>query len=159
MGIEIERKFAVIGDDWRAQVGQRRHLKQAYLASGPWSLRVRIDGDEANLNLKAMQAGAQRAEFEYPIPLADAEQLMGRSEGAAIDKIRHEIMHAGMLWEVDEFLGDNAGLIVAEIELEHLDQHFERPSWLGDELTDDRRYYNHQLAQHPYRLWEASNPC
>lgn len=117
------------------------------------SVRVRIQGSEAYLNLKSRELGHTRQEFDYPIPVEDARALLALCVGGRIDKRRHLVRHAGHLWEVDEFLGDNAGLVVAEIELDHADEAFERPGWLGAEVTDDPRYYNLALASHPYRSW------
>ena len=161
MGIEIERKFLVRGDGWRSAAHKVVPMAQGYLNdiamvdSGAMqaSVRVRIEGDEARLNIKSRELGARRQEFEYPVPVADARALLALSVGGLIDKRRHYVEHAGHLWEVDEFLGDNAGLVVAEIELDHADEAFERPDWLGSEVTDDPRYYNLALASHPYTRW------
>ena len=158
MGIEIERKFLVVGEAWRAQAGRRVRMAQGYLndhaavASGAQkaSVRVRIQGDEAFLNLKSRELGHTRQEFDYRIPVDDARALLALCVGGLVDKRRHLVRHGGHLWEVDEFLGDNAGLVVAEIELDHADEAFERPDWLGSEVTDDPRYYNLALASHPY---------
>ena len=114
---------------------------------------MRIAGEQAFLTIKGATQGARRAEFEYLIPLADAQALLALCEGPVIDKWRYHISYAGMLWEVDEFLGDNAGLIVAEIELHAEDQSFVRPDWLGREVTTEGRYSNASLSAHPYRLW------
>src|SRR5690606_33517503 len=117
---------------------------QAAMDSGAQraSVRVRIAGDEAFLNIKSRAVGHTRQEFDYPVPLADARALLALCVGGTIDKQRHYVEHAGRLWEVDEFLGDNAGLVVAEIELGRADEAFERPDWIGAEVTDDVRYYN-----------------
>lgn len=161
MAIEIERKFRVIGDAWRDLAHQRLRIAQAYLndsaavSSGreQCSVRVRISGESANLNIKSRQAGARRLEFEYPIPLSDAEQLMGLACEGRIEKIRHLVRIGPHLWEIDEFAGDNAGLVVAEIELEDENEHFERPDWLGVEVTHSLRYYNMALATRPFMHW------
>ncbi|MDT8998944.1 CYTH domain-containing protein [Paucibacter sp. APW11] len=162
MGIEIERKFLVQGEAWRAAEAQSERLCQAYLSRDPArTVRVRIAGDQAWLTIKGQalgkfqgeSSGISRAEFEYPIPLADAQQLLALADGPAIDKIRHRIRHAGMTWEVDEFLGDNAGLVVAEIELASEGQSFEAPPWLGAEVSSDARYFNSALSRLPYRHW------
>lgn len=155
MAIEIERKFLVKHDGWRARVESASRIRQGYLSTHTrLTLRVRVRDDEAFLTLKGASAGIARAEFEYPIPLADAEALLARfAEGALIDKRRHLVREQGWLWEVDEFFGDNHGLIVAEIELASVDQDFARPAWLGVEVSDDPRYFNARLARHPYCHW------
>jgi adenylate cyclase len=119
-------------------------------------VRVRIAGEDATLNIKSADKGRARQEFEYALPLADAEALMALAGGAAIDKQRHYVPWGELTWEIDEFLGINAGLVVAEIELPGMDTPFERPAWLGPEVTDDLRYYNSALAEHPYTAWSAS---
>lgn len=154
MGIEIERKFLVVADGWRQPPERQRRLTQGYLSRDPArTVRVRIAGDEAFLTLKGRTHGASRAEFEYPIPLADAQPLLALCDGPVVDKIRHLCTHAGMLWEVDEFFGDNAGLVVAEIELDREDQPFECPDWLGPEVTGDARYVNANLVARPFKTW------
>jgi len=119
------------------------------------TVRVRIAGDQAFLTVKGVTRGAARAEFEYEIPMSDAEQLLKLSDGPIIQKNRYRIVHDGFLWEVDEFLGDNAGLVVAEIELTSEGQAFSRPPWLGAEVTHDSRYYNSSLATRPYLQWQG----
>ncbi|MGB0218233.1 MAG: CYTH domain-containing protein [Sinimarinibacterium flocculans] len=157
MALEIERKFLVVGDDWRAQVSRAARMRQGYLSreAGRASVRVRVEDDRATLNIKAAVVGSARAEYEYAIPVGEARELLETLCVGRLEKIRHYIERDGIVWEVDEFTGDNAGLIVAEVELSAVDQAFVRPQWLGRELTDDRRYYNHQLALHPYRSWDA----
>ncbi|KRA20216.1 CYTH domain-containing protein [Lysobacter sp. Root604] len=163
MGIEIERKFLVSGDGWRAAAREVVPMAQGYLNdlaildSGAMkaSVRVRIAGDAAYLNLKSRELGHTRQEFDYPIPVADARALMALCTGGTIDKRRHYVEHQGHLWEVDEFLGDNAGLVVAELELQHADEAYARPDWLGREVTDAARYYNLALATRPYADWSA----
>ena len=153
MGVEIERKFLVVGDGWRQ--GEGLPYAQGYLnRDGQRTVRVRIAGDRAFLTVKGANSGATRAEFEYEIPKADAEQLLHLCDGAVVRKTRRLIEHAGHAWEVDEFEGDNAGLVVAELELESEDQPYARPDWLGREVTGDARYYNSSLAAHPYRNWD-----
>ncbi|MDQ3206785.1 MAG: CYTH domain-containing protein [Pseudomonadota bacterium] len=167
MGIEIERKFLVTGDGWRDAAHQVVPMAQGYLndlaameaADGSGrsamkaSVRVRIAGEEAFLNLKSRELGHTRQEFDYPVPVADARDLLALCIGGLVDKRRHYVHHAGRLWEVDEFLGDNAGLVVAEIELESADAAFDKPAWAGAEVTDESRYYNLALASRPYRDW------
>ena len=154
MATEIERKFLVKGRDWQAQ-GQGTRLVQGYLSSEPErTVRVRIAGDLATLNIKGKTEGATRSEWEYPIPVAEAEDLLARlCEQPLIDKIRYRIPYAGMVWEVDEFFGENAGLVVAEIELESEDQAFEKPDWVGEEVTHDARYFNASLIRRPFSRW------
>ena len=152
MATEIERKFLVRGTPWRSGSGVR--FSQGYLnRDKERTVRVRIAGGKAFLTIKSVTQGASRAEFEYEIPVPDAEQLMKLSDGPIIQKNRYVIVHEGSTWEVDEFLGDNAGLVIAEIELKSEDQSFSRPPWLGAEVTHDRRYYNSSLAGHPYVEW------
>jgi adenylate cyclase len=163
MGIEIERKFLLAGDGWRAAAVKSVRMAQGYindmaaLREGRQnaSVRVRIAGDAAFLNLKSRELGSTRQEFDYPIPVADAEALLALCVGGRIDKVRHYVQHAGHTWEVDEFAGDNAGLVVAELELGSADEAFERPSWLGREVTEELRYYNLALAERPYSRWRA----
>ncbi len=154
MGIEIERKFLVTGDGWRPQVTVQTRFSQGYLSRDPaLTVRVRIAGDQAFLTIKGATTGATRAEFEYPVPLTDAQQLLALCDGPPVDKVRHLCPHEGMTWEVDEFLGANAGLVVAEIELQSEAQTFARPAWLGDEVTGDGRYVNANLTAHPFSRW------
>lgn len=163
MAIEIERKFLLAGDAWRAQVVRSTRMAQGYLndadAVGAGhqqaSVRVRIAGEAGHLNIKSREVGMQRQEFEYAIPLADAQALLALCVGGRIEKRRHHVQYGGHLWEIDEFEGDNAGLVVAEIELSAVDEVFERPDWLGIEVTDQPRYYNLVLAQRPYSQWTA----
>jgi len=161
MGLEIERKFLVTSDAWRAAAHAVIPMAQGYvndtaaIESGAQkaSVRVRIQGDAAFLNLKSREIGHTRQEFDYPIPVEDARALLALCVGGLIDKRRHLVRHGGLLWEVDEFLGDNAGLVVAEVELEHADQTLDLPDWVGGEVTDQVRYYNLALAAHPYCRW------
>jgi adenylate cyclase len=151
---EIERKFLVKNDEWRRLAQRSRRMSQGYLASGGRvSVRVRIAGDEAWLNMKAGGLVAARQEYEYPLPLDEASELLALADGPLIDKTRHYVEHAGMTWEVDEFHGDNVGLIVAELELSREDERFSIPSWIGLEVTQLARYYNVCLVKHPYRAW------
>ena len=161
MGIEIERKFRVTGEGWRAVATRVQPMAQGYLndlaavegGTQKTSVRVRIEGDRAFLNLKSRQPGHTRQEFEYPIPVDDAHQLLALSTGGLVEKNRHYIRHEGHLWEVDEFLGENAGLVVAELELDSADEPYARPDWLGAEVTELARYYNLALAERPYSRW------
>ena len=153
MGTEIERKFLVVGDGWRG-LAEGTVIRQGYLSTvAQRTVRVRLAGDQAYLTVKGPSVGATRAEFEYEIPVADAEQLLAMCEGPLIEKIRYRIPADEVVWEVDEFQGDNAGLLVAECELKTADQEFARPEWLGNEVTDDARYYNANLSKQPFKNW------
>ncbi len=160
MAMEIERKFLVRNDDWRQSVTHSRHICQGYLdGNGTLAIRIRIlDKSSARLTIKSAEPGIQRSEFEYPIPLADAEQLLELRRGALIVKTRHIVPWQGAEWEIDVFEGKNAGLVIAEIELEDEAAHFERPDWLGDEITEDARYYNASLVERPFTAWSGSGP-
>jgi len=156
MAVEIERKFLVVGDAWRREVSRTQPMAQGYLAGPPsakCSVRVRIAGDEAFLNIKSVALGVAREEYEYAIPHADAERMLATLAGRRVEKNRHYVDVAGHLFEVDEFLGDNAGLIMAELELVRADAEFPRPAWLGAEVSHLPRYYNLNLATHPYARW------
>ena len=154
MAQEIERKFLLRTDGWRGLAPGRAYV-QGYLAGDEaCSVRVRIAENTAALTIKSATVGACRHEFEYAIPLADARQMLDLLAGKPlIEKTRYTIEHKGFYWEIDEFHGTNQGLIVAEIELEHADQAFEKPAWIGEEVTGDPRYYNANLARVPYSAW------
>ena|SRR5688572_13147463 len=154
---EIERKFLLTSDAWRSQVRQSQPMSQGYLASGGnVSVRVRIAGDEAWLNIKAGGFVASRQEYEYPLPLDEARELLALAEGPVIEKTRHFVEQGALTWEIDEFHGDNLGLVVAELELDSEDDVFPHPPWLGAEVTELRRYYNVCLVTHPYRAWNEA---
>ena len=155
MAIEIERKFLVASDGWKSDVTRARRLRQGYLSrSGRATVRVRIvDGREAWLTVKSANAGPSRLEFEYRVPLEDGEQLLRLCQDGVIDKARYDVPHAGLVWEVDVFAGDNAGLVLAEVELARHDQQLSFPAWIGAEVTGDRRYYNSSLAERPFLRW------
>jgi CYTH domain-containing protein len=154
MGKEIERKYLVKGDAWRS-MGQGTRYRQGYLSTvKERTVRVRTVADKAYLTIKGVTEGIARAEFEYEIPVADANTLLdGLCKRPLIEKDRYKIPFAGLTWEVDEFFGENAGLILAEVELESEDQAFDIPEWIGAEVSDDPRYYNANLIAHPYRTW------
>ena len=159
MPIEIERKFLVEGDAWRRDVSRSERMAQGYLAGPPaskCSVRVRIAGEIAHLNIKSATAGVARDEYEYAIPLADAERMLATLAGALVEKIRHHVEIESHLFEVDEFVGANERLVVAEIELPRADAAFPHPPWLGREVTDLVRYYNVRLATHPYSAWSEA---
>ncbi len=155
MATEIERKYLVLDDSWREAAVSETKLVQGYLGRvEQCSVRVRSGGGKAFLNIKGKTVGVQRAEFEYPIPVADAEQMLATLCGThVVAKTRYVVPFAGYEWEVDVFEGANAGLVVAEIELETADAVFERPAWAGEEVSHDVRYYNVALAEHPYSHW------
>jgi CYTH domain-containing protein len=155
MGIEIERKFLVIRDAWRTPTGVA--IGQGYLNRDKQrTVRVRLAGSQAFLTIKGPSHGATRQEFEYPIPVEDALQLLELCDGTVIRKTRHLVIHDGNHWEVDEFHAENQGLVVAEIELTTEDQTFAKPDWLGREVTDDTRYFNSNLISHPFCQWDPS---
>lgn len=157
MAIEIERKFLLKDDSWRRQADAGTDYQQAYLVgSRAASVRVRIEGDKAFLNIKSATLGITRQEYEYPIPMRDARaMLQGLCEQPVIEKTRYHLTHEGHEWEIDEFKGENSGLIVAEIELDDADAEFSRPNWLGEEVSGDSRYYNVSLVKNPYQNWKS----
>ncbi|MBC8393233.1 MAG: CYTH domain-containing protein [Deltaproteobacteria bacterium] len=152
MGKEIERKFLIKGDAWRRAEGIA--YRQGYLSSvKERTVRVRTARDKGYLTIKGIAAGATRVEFEYEIPRKDADQLLAMCEQPLIEKNRHTLEHNGFIWEVDEFFGKNSGLIVAEIELQSESQAFLKPDWVGEEVTEDTRYFNSNLIKNPYTAW------
>ncbi len=154
MGTEIERKFLVNDMTWKPS---RKSLDviQGYFPTNGFSLRVRVQDDRAFLTLKKSKSQISRHEFEYEIPADDARELIGLFCGSeVIEKTRHLVEYKGFTWEVDEFHGRNAGLVVAELELENEDQPFEKPSWIGAEVSQDSRYLNANLARCPYSTWK-----
>ena len=155
MAVEIERKFLVVGEVWRTAPAV--FYSQGYLnRDKARTVRVRIAGEQAFLTIKGISEGARRAEFEYPIPLWDARELLAMCEQPLIEKHRRKILHDGFVWEVDEFLGDNIGLVVAEIELPAEDTRFTLPDWVGEEVTADARYFNSNLSKNPFSTWKQS---
>jgi len=164
MGIEIERKFLLASDAWRAQVERSERMAQGYLAGAAAivaghaksSVRIRVSGQEAWLNIKSATLGIERQEYEYPVPLADAERLLADLSDGTVEKIRHHVMLDGAHFEIDEFLGDNQGLIVAEVELASADAAYPKPDWLGLEVSHEARYYNVNLIDRPYAQWSAA---
>lgn len=155
MATEIERKFLVTGEFSRQVISAQR-IVQGYICSQPGrTVRVRIRGEEGFLTIKGAsdEKGLSRYEFEQKIPLADAEELLKLCEPGAIDKMRNLVPAGKHTWEIDVFHGENEGLILAEIELASEDEPFERPDWIGQEVSGDRRYYNSMLTKHPYKQW------
>jgi adenylate cyclase len=165
MGVEIERKFLPASDGWRAHAQRSRRMVQGYLIDAGLinsdsgvrcSLRVRVAGEEAWLNIKSSDLGISRIEYDYPIPVADAERMIQDFCNGVVEKTRHYVPVDDFTFEVDEFHGDNDGLIVAELELDSVDRVFPRPGWLGKEVSGALRYYNLNLLHHPYSRWNAS---
>ena len=155
MAVEIERKFLLANQQWRTQIQSRSKYIQGYMSRCPErTVRVRVADDCGWLTIKGKNMGAVRPEYEYPIPVADAMEMLAQlCEQPVIEKWRHHVTFNGHLWEIDEFLGANSGLIVAEIELQQEDEIFVRPIWLGAEVTDDSRYFNACLVSNPYCEW------
>jgi adenylate cyclase len=161
MGIEIERKFLLAGDGWRALVERSEPIAQGYLVAmaaiaaghAKSSVRVRISGEKAWLNIKSATLGIERQEYEYLIPLADARHMLDTLADGVLEKVRHHVMLDGAHFEIDEFAGANQGLLVAEIELEAADAAYPVPDWLGAEVSDQVRYYNVNLIDRPFSTW------
>jgi len=154
VGQEIERKFLVAGNDWRAAVVAADELCQGYLCTDPdRTVRVRLAGDRAWLTIKGRAHSATRAEYEFPIPATDARELLTMCRSSLVEKTRHRVSFAGRIWEVDVFVGANGGLVLAEVELDAPDDVVTRPPWLGAEVTDDHRYANANLAARPFTTW------
>lgn len=155
MAVEIEHKFLLANNDWRKQVSYSVKYKQGYLSAvATSSIRVRVSNDKAWLNIKSATIGTHRHEYEYEIPLSDAQEIITNlCRKPIIEKTRHIVINDNNTWEIDEFEGDNSGLIVAEIELLEVGADFSIPAWLGEEVTSDHRYYNNNLASHPYSVW------
>ena len=154
MGEEIERKFLVSGELWR-ETAEGTRYRQGFLSTEPKrTVRVRVAGPRGTITVKGKNIGARRAEFEYEIPVADAERMLDTlCKRPLIEKVRYTLAIGPHTWEIDVFEGDNAGLVVAEIELSREDEAFERPDWVGNEVTDDPRYFNSNLVANPYRTW------
>lgn len=155
MGVEIERKFLVKPQEWNILSKPEGVLiKQGYLLiESSKTVRVRIKGTMGYITIKGESRAISRDEFEYKIPVADAEELIQNFCGNVISKVRYKILFAGNLWEVDVFNGDNEGLVIAEIELKSEEQEFEIPGWVGKEVSTDTRFYNANLSVNPYRKW------
>lgn len=156
MGLEIERKFLVKKERWNSLKKESgKYLKQGYILNDPnKTIRVRVDEDTGFFTIKGLTIGAARTEFEYPIPKIEAEELLKKFCSKTISKIRFFIPYEGKVWEVDEFLEENEGLIVAEIELESEDEKFNLPNWVDKEVTSDLKYYNSNLSVKPYKKWK-----
>ena len=158
MSIEIERKFLVADDSWRAAASPGMQYRQGYLSTDPGSsVRVRVCGDAAWLNIKSAVVGIARREYEYEIPAADAHEILEElCVKPLIEKTRFIVEHEGHDWEIDVFEGDNSGLVVAEIELRSADDEIALPAWAGEDVSGDIRYYNQRLVEHPYSRWRTT---
>lgn len=155
MPVEIERKFLVRGDAWRSRAESSKEIRQGYLCLDPdRTVRARLSGEKGTLTIKGRSRGAVRAEYEYAIPADEARELLDRlCLPPLIEKTRHLVRADGLLWEVDVFSGENAGLVVAEVELDDAAQEVPLPDWVGDEVTDDPRYLNANLVAKPWSRW------
>lgn len=160
MAMEVERKFLVVGDAWRAEVASATRIVQGYVAQTERAtVRVRIKGERAFLTLKGASQGIVRREFEYEVPVAEAEVMLGELvTGPVVDKVRHLVGVGAHVWEVDVFAGDNAPLVMAEVELSGADEPFVMPEWAGQDVSEDPRYYNANLAREPYSRWGDPTP-
>ena len=155
MAIEIERKFLVDGESWRENASDGHELRQGYFPTNDkCSVRVRVEQGCASLNIKSVTLGVRRHEYEYAIPLADAEEMLANfCQRPLIEKTRYRVLHREHTWEIDVFAGENAGLIVAEVELQSAEEVLALPNWVSREVSDDARYYNVRLMKHPYTKW------
>ena len=155
MGLEVERKFLVRDESWRADVTSATRIVQGYVAQTPTAtVRIRVRGDRGYITIKGASVGIGRSEFEYEIPVADALAMLDElAQGPVIDKVRHLVTVGAHVWEVDVFSGENAPLVMAEVELAGADEDFVRPDWAGAEVSDDARYFNVNLARTPYSTW------
>jgi adenylate cyclase len=155
MGIEVERKFLVSDESWRAEVTSSTRIVQGYIAqTSTATVRVRVKGDRGFLTIKGVSVGVARSEYEYEVPVADALAMLDElAQGPVIDKVRHLVPVGAHIWEVDVFAGENAPLVMAEVELANADEAYVRPGWAGPEVSDDDRYFNVNLARTPYSTW------
>ena len=160
MAVEIERKFLVASNAWRSEVVSSIPMCQGYLGGGASTIRVRKTGDGAFLTIKGRASGLARAEFEYPIPTADAEEILSTmTVGTIVEKIRHIVPAGnGLVWEIDEYLNANAPLFTAEIELPEENTVFDAPEWLGEEVSENKNYTNRSLSRNPYSTWVNGAP-
>lgn len=160
MATEIERKFKLATNNWQQHITGKKTIRQGYLQSGlkkdqRASVRVRIANDKAMLNIKSAAMSIYRTEYEYPIPVADAEHMLSTlCDGRIIEKTRYLVPYHEHLWEIDIFAGDNAGLEMAEVELKAIDETIQLPDWVGDEVSEDPHYYNNYLIRHPFKCWQ-----
>jgi len=160
MAREIERKFLLKDSGWKAEAFQQTHFAQGYLNDiqhgvAKSSVRVRIEGNQANMNIKSLEVGLSRDEYEFSIPLDDAKKMLATlMVGPVIEKVRYLVQHGQHTWEIDEFLGDNLGLVVAEVEIDSEDEQIEIPNWAGREVTEEVRFYNISLSKRPFNVWD-----
>lgn len=160
MAREIERKFLLANESWKSLAFKQTHFAQGYLnniseAGVKSSVRVRIEGESANMNIKSLEIGLSRDEYEFTVPLEDAKNMLATlTVGPVIEKIRYLVKVGQHTWEIDEFLGDNQGLVVAEVEMATEDEKVEIPSWVGREVTEQVRFYNISLSKRPFNLWD-----
>ncbi|RDH86023.1 MAG: adenylate cyclase [endosymbiont of Galathealinum brachiosum] len=155
MPIEIERKFLLVNTDWREQVTSSYRIRQGYMGEiDKASVRIRVQGDKANINIKSATLSMRRMEYEYEIPLIEAQEMLDQlCKQPQVDKTRFIVEQGKFKWEIDEFYGENEGLLVAEIELDDENETFDKPDWVGEEVTEDPRYYNVNLIKHPFKNW------
>ena len=155
MATEIERKFLVIGNGYKKNAKSKAYCQGYFSTTLKHTVRVRTVGNKAFITIKGKKTGISRLEFEYKIPFADAKVMLDSlCEKPLIEKVRYVVNHKGMIWEIDEYSGENAGLVVAEIELKSRDQYIIYPPWIGKEVSDDNRYANSNLVKNPYKLWK-----
>lgn len=165
MAREIERKFLLKDSSWKELAYQQTHFAQGYLndisdRSAKSSVRVRIEGDRANMNIKSLEIGLSRDEYEYEIPYDEGKKMLETlAVGPVIEKIRYLVKVGQHTWEIDEFLGDNQGLVVAEVEMQSEDESIEVPNWAGREVTEEVRFYNISLSKRPFNSWSVDEQC
>lgn len=165
MAREIERKFLLANDDWKKIAYQKTRFAQGYLndisdQTSKSSVRVRLEGDKANMNIKSLEIGLSRDEYEYDIPYEEGQRMLDTlAVGPVIEKDRYLVKHGNHTWEIDEFYGDNQGLAVAEVEMSSEDEEVLLPDWAGREVTEEVRFYNISLSKHPYSSWSEDEKC
>jgi len=154
MKVEIERKFLVKNQDWKKLIVEKHSIQQGYLNTDKsCNVRVRIMNNLAFITIKGKRVNTARTEFEYEIPLNDAESILKLSKTSIIKKTRFTVNHQGQIWEIDQFEGDNQGLVIAEIELKLKDEAISLPNWIGTEISNDERFYNLSLSSNPFKNW------
>lgn len=155
MAIEIERKFLVTNDEWKNDAKPKVYRQGYIYTHNNTTVRVRIAGEEGYVTIKGTRSGNARKEFEYLIPLVDAEEMLNTlCDRPLIEKVRYKLQIEDLIWEIDEFMGENEGLILAEVELKEENQTINLPGWIGKEVTEDGRYYNSNLVKYPYSQWK-----
>lgn len=162
MAREIERKFLLNNERWKSLAFKQTHFAQGYLndiddVAAKSSVRVRIEGEQANINIKSLEIGLSRDEYEYPIPMQEAKKMLASlAVGPIIEKVRYLVQVGEHVWEIDAFLGDNQGLVVAEVEMQHEQESIKIPDWAGREVTAEPRFYNVSLSKYPYKMWKTN---